>query len=306
MLALAEGDLDTPAGSTAETRELRQMQEALAVFRRNALAKQSMDAAQNDAVAALGESLARIAAGDLTARLDGQHDGMLAQLQQDFNAALDRLASTLDAVSQSTGSATMGASEICKASADLAARTQQQAASVAGISESVAAITRQVGNTNTPVDAASHAFRQFESEIGENATIIRSLVESVRAIDGAAQAIAQSIATIDGIAFQTNLLALNAGVEAARAGGSGKGFAVVAAEVRALALKATEAAEQISASITACNQQVETGVELAGRMDTIIARLEEQIGQIAGLAADIAEVQALASASADAGARRVA
>ena len=42
-------------------------------------------------MAALGDSLARLATGDITTRLDGQFSEGFAKIQQDFNAALERL-----------------------------------------------------------------------------------------------------------------------------------------------------------------------------------------------------------------------
>jgi methyl-accepting chemotaxis protein len=82
-------------------------------------------------------------------------------------------------------------------------------------------------------------------------------------ISKASQEIGGIIKTIEDISFQTNLLALNAAVEAARAGEAGKGFAVVAEEVKSLANKSSDSAQNITELIENSIMLIQQGTALS-------------------------------------------
>ena len=116
--------------------------------------------------------------------------------------------------------------------------------------------------------------------------VVDGVVKTMHEIADSSKKIADIISVIDGIAFQTNILALNAAVEAARAGEQGKGFAVVAGEVRHLASRSANAANDIRKLIDASADKVQSGsqqVHAAGRtMEDIVAQVKNvtQIAQI--------------------------
>ena len=242
---------------------------------------------RNVVLGQMGSALTQLAEGDMTARMSGL-PAEYAQVERDFNAAIRALRDTLQSVSSSVNVISSGSSEIRVGSDDLAARTEKQAASLAETAEAMRQATAMVQETAKNAASANNAIAKTHKEATEGGAVVKQAVSAMDAIERSSGEISKIISVIDGIAFQTNLLALNAGVEAARAGDAGKGFAVVAHEVRALAQRSAEAAQEIKNLITNSTEQVEIGVKLVGETGRMLTRIVDRVGEVSEVITDIA------------------
>ena len=107
-----------------------------------------------------------------------------------------------------------------------------------------------------------------------------NMLQAMIDIETSSKNISKIIKSIDEIGFQTNLLALNATIEAARAGIHGKGFAIVAEEVRNLAQKSKDAANQTNLLIQETLSKVQIGVNIAEQNSKTLSIINDNISSM--------------------------
>jgi methyl-accepting chemotaxis protein len=243
---------------------------------------------QAAAVAAVGAALSRLAAGDLSARVDGVLSPEFLSLKADFDNAATALTDTIKAVERATSGIRAGTDDIARAADHLAERTEQQASTLQETAAAVEQLTATVDRTAKSAKAVSAQVSEAAADAQASGVVVTRAAEAMNEIETSSAKVSQILGVIDEIAFQTNLLALNAGVEAARAGDAGRGFAVVAQEVRALAQRSADAAREIKTLIADSSRQVGEGVSLVGQTGEALRGIVAKVGAIDALVDEIA------------------
>ena len=158
-------------------------------------------------------------------------------------------------------------SDILINNVDILNRNSNEAA--AALEETAAAleeVTSNVASTTNNVVQMSQYAKELTTSASSGQDLANQTTESMDEINAEVTSINDAIGIIDQIAFQTNILSLNAAVEAATAGEAGKGFAVVAQEVRNLAARSADAANEIKALVENANQKANKGKDIADKM----------------------------------------
>ncbi|OBU68568.1 chemotaxis protein [Stenotrophomonas maltophilia] len=235
----------------------------------------------------LSQLLSAIAEGDLTARMQGDYQGVFARMRDDANTTVTQLTRIVSQIQASASSITLAAGEIASGNSDLSRRTEQQAANL----EETAASMEEL--TSTVRQNAEHARQANQLAIGahgvasQGGEVVGQVVTTMSAIEASSKKIAEIISVIDGIAFQTNILALNAAVEAARAGEQGRGFAVVASEVRTLAQRSAAAAKEIKGLIDDSVGKVNDGSALVHKAGATMGEIVASVQRVTDIMAEI-------------------
>lgn len=157
--------------------------------------------------------------------------------------------------------------------------SNEAAAAIEQTAAAIEQITSNIANNNSNIVQMSELASNVTSSARNGEKLANETSLAMAKIDEEVYAINDAIAVIDQITFQTNILSLNAAVEAATAGEVGKGFAVVAQEVRNLAHRSAQAANDIKDLVANATQRTENGKNIAQNMKNGYTELNENIIQ---------------------------
>ncbi|RSM27312.1 methyl-accepting chemotaxis protein [Aeromonas salmonicida] len=238
---------------------------------------------------------------DLTVRVNWRSGDELGALAQDLNHFLAHLEGLLLAVRRScevlARSAATSADVIAEVNAGVVkgfGQVDLVATAATEMASTVAEIARNATQTSLATQQAIGRARQGDKEVDQTIDAIQlvagTLANTQQLVDSLYQdteSVGEALNLIKQISDRTNLLALNAAIEAARAGESGRGFAVVAEEVRALASRTQQAAEDIDRMLSRLRQGADQavtamhlGTEQAGLSVTEAKRAGSELSDI--------------------------
>ena len=254
--------------------------------------------------------------GDLTRRLVVESQDEFGMLGSAFNRFVERIHSSISEVASATEQVNEVALRVVSASNssmlnsdEQASRTNSVAAAINELGAAAQEIARNAAQASHQASDARGLAEEGQQVVERSISSMQQLSKMLGTSSGHIESlndktvnIGQILEVITSISQQTNLLALNAAIEAARAGEAGRGFVVVADEVRNLAHRTQESAQQVQkmieelqvsargsvSTMEESQRHSQDSVEIANRAGERLISVTERIGEIDGMNQSVA------------------
>ncbi|VVN40921.1 methyl-accepting chemotaxis protein [Pseudomonas fluorescens] len=254
--------------------------------------------------------------GDLTKRLTIVNNDEFGILGTAFNRFVERIHGSIREVSSATGQVNEVALRVVAASnssmynsdqqasrtSSVAAAINQLGAAAQEIARNAAQASNQASDARGLAEDGQQVVDRSIKAMNQLSSMLSASSSNIESLNSKTVNIGQILEVITSISQQTNLLALNAAIEAARAGEAGRGFAVVADEVRNLAHRTQESAQQVQTMIeelqVGARESVGTmsdsqrhsqdSVEIANLAGERLNSVTQRIGEIDGMNQSVA------------------
>jgi len=230
----------------------------------------------------------KLAESDLRVTLQAEYKGDFIQIKNALETALTGLNSTIRQTKEVAEQVAQLITRIRSVGQSLSSSTEQQSAALEEITSSLEESDAQVKSNAENASITNQLVNNTTNLAKAGQDKMKNMINAMNNIANSSKEVSKIIKVIDEIAFQTNLLALNAAVEAARAGEHGRGFAVVAQEVRNLAGRSANAAQETAELIEDARNQVQEGVNIANDTATALSEIVQNVVKARDLVEGIA------------------
>lgn len=287
----------------------------------------------NCGVRELAKTAAKLANGELTARVNWDSKDELGdvgrafnQMASEFSLLISQVRQSADQVASAAASQASTAEKVSAISGNQTSQADIAASSLENLNSAVKEIALKTvdvvssaNNASSMADEGQQVVNKAVQGIQQVAITVKESAQLIAALGQRSDQIGQIINVIKDIAEQTNLLALNAAIEAARAGEQGRGFAVVADEVRKLAERTATATSEISEMIAAIqsetgnavstmekgSSEVNEGVALANQAGQSLQNINNSVKRVVDMIEQISEATRSQSVTTDEVTKRV-
>ncbi len=236
---------------------------------------------------ALMDAFKKGSEGDLEVEMPGNRSDEIGQLFLHFNHFVMSLKEIISSIRKTSETIMQSSQEISNGNTQLSSSTHEMASSLQETAASVEEIHQSIHDTAAiSVKLAENISRTaIRAEKGKEK--LHDMELAVGEVKSSGDRIAEIVDLVNAIAFQTNLLALNAAVEAARAGEHGKGFAIVASEVRGLAMRTADAANEIKRIVEENGERIQKAELISRSTSQVLIDVVREIASDSGEMKDI-------------------